>query len=397
MASTTFGPAAIVCSTLTGLVAFRDRLADRLSGGMKQKLALACTLVHEPPLLVLDEPTTGVDPVSRREFWKLLAEFLAGGLTIVLATPYLDEAERCRRVLLLNEGRQLALDEPSKLQAAFPGVVFEVVVPAPRRALDALGATFGTDRVQLFGDRLHAHMDTAARQRDLVNELDRAGLAPVARAADYAGPRGRVHRIHEGQQGHEGGVVRRRRSAAGGSGRMRTGTRYGRSSVHGTREHAMRTITTTAGLVVALAAGLVRPALGQEPLVLTVEEAVARAVAEAPRLAEARAREAAADAAVASRASLGRPIVTASTGFMRTNHVDEFGVAQAGGGVQILFPDIPNNYRARAEVAVPLFTAGRAGALVAAAEADRRAVAADRRTTSADVTLQVVSDPTGRW
>ena len=80
---------------------------------MKQKLALACTLVHEPPLLVLDEPTTGVDPVSRREFWKLLAEFLAQGLTIVLATPYLDEAERCGRVALMSEGRVLALDEPA--------------------------------------------------------------------------------------------------------------------------------------------------------------------------------------------------------------------------------------------------------------------------------------------
>ena len=89
---------------MTGLAAFRARLADRLSGGMKQKLALACTLVHEPTLIVLDEPTTGVDPVSRREFWKLLAEFLAQGITIVLATPYLDEAERCARVALLHEG-----------------------------------------------------------------------------------------------------------------------------------------------------------------------------------------------------------------------------------------------------------------------------------------------------
>ena len=80
---------------------------------MKQKLALACTLVHEPRMLVLDEPTTGVDPVSRREFWKLLAEFLSQGLTIVMATPYLDEAERCARVALLHEGRLLALDEPA--------------------------------------------------------------------------------------------------------------------------------------------------------------------------------------------------------------------------------------------------------------------------------------------
>ncbi len=89
---------------MTQLTPFRGRLASRLSGGMKQKLALACTLVHQPELIVLDEPTTGVDPVSRREFWKLLSEFLARGITIVMSTPYLDEAERCARVALLHDG-----------------------------------------------------------------------------------------------------------------------------------------------------------------------------------------------------------------------------------------------------------------------------------------------------
>ena len=106
---------------MTQLTAFRARLADRLSGGMKQKLALACTLVHEPALIVLDEPTTGVDPVSRREFWKLLSEFLSRGITILMSTPYLDEAERCSRVALMHEGRVLACDEPSRLRAEMPG------------------------------------------------------------------------------------------------------------------------------------------------------------------------------------------------------------------------------------------------------------------------------------
>ena len=106
---------------MTQLTAFRARLADRLSGGMKQKLALACTLVHEPALIVLDEPTTGVDPVSRREFWKLLSEFLSRGITILMSTPYLDEAERCHRVALMHEGRVLACDEPSRLRAEIPG------------------------------------------------------------------------------------------------------------------------------------------------------------------------------------------------------------------------------------------------------------------------------------
>src|SRR5213593_2267477 len=123
---------------MTELAPFRARLADRLSGGMKQKLALACTLVHEPALIVLDEPTTGVDPVSRREFWKLLSEFLSQGITIVLATPYLDEAERCTRVALLHDGRLLALDRPDALRATLPGTLFEVIVGDHRRAPEVL-------------------------------------------------------------------------------------------------------------------------------------------------------------------------------------------------------------------------------------------------------------------
>jgi ABC-2 type transport system ATP-binding protein len=106
---------------MTQLTRFRGRLAERLSGGMKQKLALACTLVHEPELILLDEPTTGVDPVSRREFWKLLSEFLADGITIVMSTPYMDEAERCTRIALLSEGRVLDAGDPSQLRAAMPG------------------------------------------------------------------------------------------------------------------------------------------------------------------------------------------------------------------------------------------------------------------------------------
>jgi drug efflux transport system ATP-binding protein len=165
---------------LTGLSRFRDRLADRLSGGMKQKLALACTLVHEPPLLVLDEPTTGVDPVSRREFWKLLAEFLTQGLTIVLATPYLDEAERCGRVALLNQGRVLAFDDPHVLQEQLPGVILEVVTTAPRQAIDVLRAWAGPDRVQLFGDRLHVRAATATDADAVRQVLTRAGYADPA-------------------------------------------------------------------------------------------------------------------------------------------------------------------------------------------------------------------------
>lgn len=144
---------------MTQLTKFRDRLADQLSGGMKQKLALACTLVHEPQVIVLDEPTTGVDPVSRREFWKLLSQFLAQGITIVMSTPYLDEAERCTRIALLHEGRVLALDQPNRLRTSLSGTLFEVLVLSPREALDQLAGRASITSAQVFGDRLHVWID----------------------------------------------------------------------------------------------------------------------------------------------------------------------------------------------------------------------------------------------
>jgi len=166
---------------MTQLTRFRTRLADQLSGGMKQKLALACTLVHQPEIIVLDEPTTGVDPVSRREFWKLLSHFLAQGITIVMATPYLDEAERCTRVAMLDQGRLLALDEPGDLRASLPGILLEVVVPQPHEALEALRTKAHVVNAQVFGDRLHV-WSTVSDEKDAVHEFHglavQAGLTP---------------------------------------------------------------------------------------------------------------------------------------------------------------------------------------------------------------------------
>jgi ABC-2 type transport system ATP-binding protein len=140
------------------LTSFRSRLADRLSGGMKQKLALACTLVHEPEIILLDEPTTGVDPVSRREFWRLLSEFLSQGITIFMATPYLDEAERCSRVALMSNGRILALDEPTALRAGFPDDIIEVLAD-PQDAAERLARLdAAVHDVQTFGERLHVRV-----------------------------------------------------------------------------------------------------------------------------------------------------------------------------------------------------------------------------------------------
>ena len=164
---------------LTQLTRFRGRLAEQLSGGMKQKLALACTLVHEPRIILLDEPTTGVDPVSRREFWKLLSEFLAQGITILMATPYLDEAERCSRVALVHEGRLLALDTPGSLRAALPGVVMEVIASDRDRATRTLEQMPGVVGVQLFGERAHVRLAADAAlsdPRQLASALQSAGI-----------------------------------------------------------------------------------------------------------------------------------------------------------------------------------------------------------------------------
>jgi ABC-2 type transport system ATP-binding protein len=144
--------------SMTQLTPFRARLADRLSGGMKQKLALACTLVHEPDLILLDEPTTGVDPVSRREFWKLLSEFLANGITILMSTPYLDEAERCTRVALVHEGRVLAADEPARLRQLIPGRMLEILAHGTAAA-ESLRALPCVHDAQIFGERIHITLD----------------------------------------------------------------------------------------------------------------------------------------------------------------------------------------------------------------------------------------------
>jgi len=155
---------------------FRERLVDRLSGGMKQKLALVCTLVHTPELLVLDEPTTGVDPVSRRDFWRLLARLQREGLTILLTTPYLDEAERCTRVALIDHGRLLSVDAPDALREAEAGVLVELVAEPRRRAVELLRRIPGVAEVEVFGERLHATLPRAPRGEG-VHEAEALALA----------------------------------------------------------------------------------------------------------------------------------------------------------------------------------------------------------------------------
>lgn len=156
---------------LVGLAPFNERLADRLSGGMKQKLALACTLMHSPCALLLDEPTTGVDPVTRREFWRLLADLVSEGLTLLVATPYLDEAERCTRVLLMHEGTVLADARPKEIPDLMPGTVVEVAATPRTTAIKVLSAHETVGDVSVFGTTLHVHLVGQTDPVDSIKKL----------------------------------------------------------------------------------------------------------------------------------------------------------------------------------------------------------------------------------
>jgi ABC-2 type transport system ATP-binding protein len=159
---------------------FRDRLAGKLSGGMKQKLGLSCALIHEPRVLLLDEPTFGVDPVSRRDLWRIVHEMVGRGVTAIVSTAYLDEAERFDHLALLHDGRLLALDAPRVLAASFRGELLEVRLPGARAARPVVEALPGVVRAQVFGDTLHVTTRSPAASAALVGHLTAAGHPPTA-------------------------------------------------------------------------------------------------------------------------------------------------------------------------------------------------------------------------
>ena len=162
----------------TRLTPFRTRLAERLSGGMKQKLALVCTLIHTPDIIFLDEPTTGVDPVSRRDFWKILSAVLKSGVTIVMSTPYLDEAERSTRVALLHQGKLLVCDTPERVKSSFPYPVIEILCSDPRKGAMLLNESEQIERAELFGDRIHAILAGSVNSpQEIMKELKKANIA----------------------------------------------------------------------------------------------------------------------------------------------------------------------------------------------------------------------------
>jgi ABC-2 type transport system ATP-binding protein len=164
-----------------GMSEFRKRLAGKLSGGMKQKLGLVCALIHRPRIVLLDEPTTGVDPVSRRDFWRILYELLAEGVSILTSTAYLDEAERCHRVALLHQGRLLFCDTPTNLKAGMRKKVVAISCEDPRSVRGQLEGTTGISSIVLGGDGLHVVLEESAGSIDMIaSRLSSAHLAFAA-------------------------------------------------------------------------------------------------------------------------------------------------------------------------------------------------------------------------
>ncbi len=162
---------------------FEDRLAGQLSGGMKQKLSLCCALIHHPEVMLLDEPTFGVDPISRRDLWLILHDMVADGMTVLVSTAYLDEAERCDRVALLHQGRVVALDTPESLQRLFEGEIYTVRTDNPRRARDLLRRHPSVRDAILFGDTVHATLADRARDWPAARRLlESQGLSILSEA-----------------------------------------------------------------------------------------------------------------------------------------------------------------------------------------------------------------------
>ncbi|MGH2402883.1 MAG: ATP-binding cassette domain-containing protein [bacterium] len=155
---------------------FGGRLAQFLSGGMKQKLALACTLIHDPEALILDEPTTGVDPVSRRQFWRILYDLNRRGITVFISTPYMDEAERASRVGLMNRGRIIAIGDPASLKSQMEGEILEVVAEPQEAAKSVLRNHPTVRSLEVFGDRLHVLVPSADVGGRLETALTEGGV-----------------------------------------------------------------------------------------------------------------------------------------------------------------------------------------------------------------------------
>jgi ABC-2 type transport system ATP-binding protein len=157
--------------SFTRLKQFRNRLAEKLSGGMKQKLALACTLIHKPQIVFLDEPTTGVDPISRRELWGILSELIKSGVTIFLTTPYLDEAERCSRVGLMYKSKIILCDSPINIKSKIKKQILEITCNQSRKASQIVKQINNIEDVQTFGWKLHITSDDIIENAEYIKKV----------------------------------------------------------------------------------------------------------------------------------------------------------------------------------------------------------------------------------
>ena len=153
------------------LTPYVNRLARQLSGGMRQKLALICSIIHNPPILLLDEPTTGVDPVSRRDFWKILHRLLANGMTLVISTPYMDEAERCNRIGLMHNGKILIVDTPGELKKKMTGKVIEIKCAEPHIASEIIKPAKSIISTQTYSDKLRILLKDGENEQEIVSLL----------------------------------------------------------------------------------------------------------------------------------------------------------------------------------------------------------------------------------
>ena len=165
---------------MTRMEPFRDRPAGKLSGGMKQKLALMCTLLHRPQILFLDEPTNGVDPVSRRDFWAILYRLVKDGLTVLVSTAYLDEAERCNRVGLMNNGRLIAIDSPRAIKKILPERCYEIRTPNQRAARETLSRRPDVLSAEASGPVLHVFADASLPPEALIAGFPGATIQPIS-------------------------------------------------------------------------------------------------------------------------------------------------------------------------------------------------------------------------
>ena len=335
------------------LARFRKRLADRLSGGMKQKLALACTLVHTPRLLVLDEPTTGVDPVSRREFWSILSELQKEGMTLVVTTPYLDEAERCHRVGLIEHGRLLVVDEPSRIRASLGGTMLEILAHPRRQAQELLRARPEVGDIEAFGERIHVSLPAAS-----------AAQAPALASAlsDSLKAAGvEVRAIRSIEPSLEDVFIAKLRAS-------------GAALAQG------RAVLGALLLCCALAfsnATLASPsAAGVDTLSLSLQQALEQGVQASSRLEQLRQVHGADLGTLTEVRSARFPRLSANAGYTRLSEEAEFTLQSPAGEVSIN-PNLPDRWRLRVGVQWPIFTFGQTSNLVRAAERTLQASSRD--------------------